>query len=95
MFIRLHTRAKRLHLVMAWPRVEAVSWARVSGRIWQPHTHAAGIPSGAVHRTSTGAESLLGHMRWAGVQKWNQKRAPALTNSRRVCVKDGFYLWTS
>lgn len=37
-FIRLQIKAKRLDLVMVWPRVEALSWACVSGRIWQPHT---------------------------------------------------------
>lgn len=36
-FIRLQIKAKRLDFVMVWPRVEALSWACVSGRIWQPH----------------------------------------------------------
>lgn len=37
-FIRLQIKAKRLGFIMVWPRVEALSWACVSGRIWQPHT---------------------------------------------------------
>lgn len=34
MFIRLQIQAERLDFITVWPRVDALSWACVSGRTW-------------------------------------------------------------
>lgn len=83
MFIRLQMKAGRLDLVMVWPRVEALSWACVSGRIWQPHTccrHHFWVLTNSCRKPA-----------WTHPKGWGADVEPgtcaALINSRQVWVK--------